>query len=245
MERYGAIWIWMGDPNKISNTSLPAFEYLSERDNEVSVGYLLTRANYQLSADNLLDLSHFQFLHPGTLGSAQMASGSTSTCKEAGDTVWCDRLYRGEFLREFVANAYGIPHGIAVDRRMVVRWDAPGLISIEITVTPSGAPLELGRTSLSGHFLTPESDTATHYFFAFGLPKTMGESAKTLVKYATEGLMTPFEKEDLPMLEAQQLALGNQDFWHAQPLMLPIDSAAIRARRIMARKLDAEARLAA
>jgi vanillate O-demethylase monooxygenase subunit len=70
----------------------------------------------------------------------------------------------------------------------------------------------------------------------------MGDAARMLVEYAVLGLMTPFEREDLPMLEAQQRAIGDGDFWSARPIMLSIDGAAIRARRIIERKLAEEAR---
>jgi vanillate O-demethylase monooxygenase subunit len=242
MERYGALWIWMGEPQRASDTALPAFDYLDERENETSNGYLLTKAHYQLSADNLLDLSHFQFLHPQTLGTQQMAAQGDATFEHIGDTVWSRRLCRNEHLQEFVANAYGVPPGMAVDRRLNVRWDAPGLMSIEVGVTIAGMPPEFGRVSFSGHFLTPESQSSTHYFFGFGLPKAMGEAARALVEYAVHGLMTPFKQEDLPMLEAQQHAIGDGDFWAARPVMLSIDGAAVRARRIMERKLAQEER---
>ncbi|RDU94671.1 aromatic ring-hydroxylating dioxygenase subunit alpha [Trinickia dinghuensis] len=243
MERYGAVWIWMGEPERAHAVALPSFDYLDERHHETSSGYLLTKAHYQLSADNLLDLSHFQFLHPQTLGSEQMAANGAATFEQAGDTVWSRRLCRGERLQAFVGSAYGMPAGTAVDRRLNVRWNAPGLLSIEVGVAPAGMPPECGRVSFSGHFLTPETEASTHYFFAFGLPKAMGEAARTLVEYAVHGLMTPFKQEDLPMLEAQQRALGGGDFWAANPVMLSIDGAAIRARRIMEHKLADELKL--
>jgi vanillate O-demethylase monooxygenase subunit len=241
-ERYGAVWIWMGEPERANATALPSFDFLDERRFETSSGYLLTKAHYQLSADNLLDLSHFQFLHPETLGSDEMASRGEVSFEEAGDTVWSKRLCRGERLQAFVAGAFGVPPGLAVDRGLNVRWEAPGLMTIEVAVTPAGMPFEFGRVSLSGHFLTPETEASTHYFFAFGLPKEMGDAARMLVEYAVLGLMTPFEREDLPMLEAQQRALGKGDFWAARPVMLSIDGAAVRARRIVERKLAEEAR---
>jgi vanillate O-demethylase monooxygenase subunit len=241
-ERYGAVWIWMGEPDRAVAAALPAFDYLDEAAFETSRGYLRTKAHAQLSADNLLDLSHFQFLHPDTLGSDEMAAQGAVSFDVQGDTVWSRRVCRGEHLQDFVASAFGVPPGLAVDRYLNVRWDAPGLMSIEVGVTPSGLPLECGRVSFSGHFLTPETEASTHYFFGFGLPKLMGEAAKSLVEYAVDGLMTPFKQEDLPVLEAQQRAIGEGDFWAAQPVMLSIDGAAVRARRIMERRLADERR---
>lgn len=239
-ERYGAVWIWMGDPARAGTTPLPSFDYLEQRDNVTSNGYLLTKAHYQLSADNLLDLSHFQFLHPETLGSNEMAAQGDATFEVEGETVWSRRLCRGERLQEFINSAFGVPRGMAVDRKLDVRWDAPGLMSIEVAVTPAGMPFEFGRVSFSGHFLTPETESSTHYFFSFGLPKVMGDAANLLAEYAVHGLMTPFKQEDLPMLEAQQRAIGSGDFWSAKPLMLSIDGAGIKARRIMERKIAQE-----
>lgn len=242
MERYGAVWIWMGDAQRAHEGSLPDFGYLDPAENEISTGYLLTRAHYQLSADNLLDLSHFQFLHPDTLGTPAITAGAMSF-EDDGETVWAKRSTRGEHLREAVALPFGVPKGMPVDRWLDVRWNTPGLMSIEVGATIANLPREFGLTSFSGHFLTPETDTSTHYFFGFGLPKTLGSRASEVVRYAVDMLMGPFRNEDLPMLEAQQQALGGQTFWAAKPLMLPIDGGAVRARRIMERKLAAEREL--
>lgn len=239
-ERYNAIWIWTGDSALADSVELPAFPFLEPGDNEICTGYLETRAHYQLSADNLLDLSHFQYLHPDTLGSPSLKA-SPSAFTQHGETVWSTRTIEHEIPNPFVARAFSVPPGVAVDRWLNVRWDAPGLIAIEVGVTAAGAPRAAGRTSWSAHFLTPQTAASSHYFFAFGLPKSMGEAARVLVEYAIEGLMKPFVEEDLPILEAQQAALGDGDFWAMQPLMLSIDGGAIRARRIVERKLAEEA----
>jgi vanillate O-demethylase monooxygenase subunit len=240
LERHGAIWIWMGEPAQADGAAaaLPDFSFVDPEHNEVSTGYLLTRAHYQLSADNLLDLSHFQYLHPDTLGSPGIA-GDPGRFSETGDTVRSHRRTEAERLPPFVARAFGVPDGMCVDRQFEVRWNPPGLMAIDIRVAPAG--MTHGRESRSAHLLTPETAASTHYFFAFGLPKTLGPAARTLVDYALAGLTTPFRNEDLPMLEAQQAALGDGDFWERRPVLLPIDGGAIRARRIIERKLAEEA----
>lgn len=56
-------------------------------------------------------------------------------------------------------------------------------------------------------------------------------------KHIAEGqasaLAVPFTEEDLPMLEAQQLAMGDSDFWALKPVLLPGDAGAVRARRVL------------
>ncbi|KKB62773.1 hypothetical protein WM40_15490 [Robbsia andropogonis] len=238
-ERDSAVWIWMGEPSLCNAAweTTARFPFLSRDENEISTGYLRSEAHYQLSADNLLDLSHFQFLHPDTLGSPAMAA-DPGRFEQRGDTVWSLRGTCNEILPPFVAQAFGVPPGMPVDRRLAVRWDPPGLMEITITVSPTGQ--DLGRISHSAHLLTPETEESTHYFFAFGVPKAVGPEAKQLVRFAVDGLMTPFAREDLPMLAAQQASLGNRDFWDALPVLLPIDGGAIRARRVMARRREQE-----
>ena len=45
--------------------------------------------------------------------------------------------------------------------------------------------------------------------------------------------MVPFEHEDLPMLEAQQKAMGDADFWSFKPVLLPGDACALAARCVL------------
>lgn len=240
VERYGAVWFWPGDASLADAASLPDFPFVCRDSNTTHDGYLLTRANYQLSADNLLDLSHFQFLHPDTLGSDAMAAGDVQS-GGVGDTVWVRRTTRDELLPAFVAQGFGIAPDVRVDRWMDVRWSPPGLLSIVVGVTAAGMAREAGLIAPSAHWLTPETLATTHYFFSFGLPNEMGEAGQQLVRYAVDGLMKPFEHEDLPMLEAQQARMGGQEFWSMQPALLPIDMGAIRARRVMERLIAKEA----
>ncbi len=233
-ERYGAIWFWPGDPERADTVPLREFDFLDPQRYFTSEGYLLTRANYQLSADNLLDLSHFQYLHPNTLGSDTLARG-TLRSSDDGDKVWVCRQASAERLQPFVAQAFGVTPGKRADRELDVRWEPPGLLTIIVRVRETDAPVEATRVGISAHWLTPETESSTHYFFAFGLPHEMGEAGRALVQTSVEGLMAPFRDEDLPMLEAQQRALGTREFWAMQPVMLSIDAGAVRARRIMER----------
>ncbi|MDR3096683.1 MAG: aromatic ring-hydroxylating dioxygenase subunit alpha [Paraburkholderia sp.] len=239
LERFGAIWFWPGDPQCADRARLAGFDFVDPATHFTHHGYLKTRAHYQLSADNLLDLSHFQFLHPDTLGSEAIARSDVQA-GSLGETVWVRRSVFKETLQPFVANGFGVPAGSCVDRWMDVKWTPPGLLTIVVGVTAEGTPRESGRIAPSAHWLTPETARTTHYFFAFGLPTAMGDAGRELVRYAVEGLMRPFEREDLPMLEAQQARIGDTDFWDARPALLPIDRGAIRARRIMEGLITAE-----
>ncbi|MDR6390322.1 aromatic ring-hydroxylating dioxygenase subunit alpha [Paraburkholderia phenoliruptrix] len=238
-ERYGAVWFWPGDPERAAHTPLPAFDYLEPHENFTTERYLHTRANYQLSADNLLDLSHFQYLHPETLGSEQMASGVVRATV-AGDSVSVRREMKGEYLRPMLTQSFNLLYGERADRELDVHWMPPGLLTIVVRISESGLP-ETAREAKSAHWLTPETAVSSHYFFAFGLPRAMGEHGAELVSRTAQSLLAPFRDEDIPMLEAQQRMMGERDFWSLRPVMLPIDAGAVHARRIMERLITHEA----
>jgi vanillate O-demethylase monooxygenase subunit len=58
-----------------------------------------------------------------------------------------------------------------------------------------------------------------------------------------QGLRVPFETEDLPMLEAQQKSMGDEEFWDLKPILLIGDAGAIRARRILDKMIADEQNL--
>lgn len=239
VERHGAIWFWPGDPGWADPALLPDWPFLDEGTHVTCHGYLETAASYLLSVDNLLDLSHFQFLHPQTLGSDCVAQAPAHV-RYDHDRVEVQREIRQERLQPFVAEAFGLPCDGVVTRRLDVAWQPPSLLTIDVSVRPDGDAGAPWRGAPSAHWLTPRTETTAHYFFAFGLPRSMGEVAEALVHHAVDGLMQPFEHEDLPMLAAQQQAMGDADFWSLQPALLPVDAGALRARRIVERLLRDE-----
>lgn len=67
LERYGMVWIWMGDAQPNAD-KLPDYGVLeSTGDFSTTRGYIHIESNYELMAENLLDLSHITYLHDGYL----------------------------------------------------------------------------------------------------------------------------------------------------------------------------------
>src|SRR3546814_17994468 len=65
MECYGLAWIWMGDADQAHEDRLPDFgPFITDDGFAFARGNLKVAANYQLVVDNLLELTHGQFLHP-------------------------------------------------------------------------------------------------------------------------------------------------------------------------------------
>lgn len=68
VERYRLIWIWMGDAARADPDLIPDFGYLGDvPDSAFSSGYLHGEANYEIFVDNIMDLTHAEYLHANSI----------------------------------------------------------------------------------------------------------------------------------------------------------------------------------
>ena len=77
-------------------------------------------------------------------------------------------------MPDFLYAAMDIPPGTPVDRWIDVRWNAPANMLLLVGAVPTGRPRSEGRETALPHLFTPESETTTHYWFAFPMPRAMG-----------------------------------------------------------------------
>jgi phenylpropionate dioxygenase-like ring-hydroxylating dioxygenase large terminal subunit len=91
-ERHGLIWIWMGDPASADPARVPDLVYLSDSSRYTTLqgSYLHIAAHYELVTDNLLDLSHVEFLHRDSFGTDSLSSGEHSV-SVTDNTVYSNR----------------------------------------------------------------------------------------------------------------------------------------------------------
>jgi vanillate O-demethylase monooxygenase subunit len=238
VERYGAIWIWLGDPGLADPATVPAFEIMDPARYAVGHGYLKVNANYELETDNILDLSHIEFLHP--LFATEAVSRGKIESTQEGNTVWSKRLITDDHLPPFLAELFGIPSEALADRWLDCHWEAPALIELRSGATLAGRPRDEGREAPSVHFFTPETAITTHYWYGMCIPNSLGPMAQELAHQSTEAIRGPFETEDLPVLEAQQRMIGNVDFRSLNPVLLAGDAGGGRARRVLEKLIAQE-----
>ncbi|MDF0729572.1 aromatic ring-hydroxylating dioxygenase subunit alpha [Pseudomonas entomophila] len=238
-ERYGFAWIWMGEAGRANPDLITDFEQMDPQFNYVGKSYLHVKANYILETDNILDLSHIEFLHGSSLGSDAVAKGLIEV-EQHGETVHSKRSTHDETLTAELQRLRGIAPGQRVDRWLDVRWNAPSNMLLNSGCTPAGCAREQGSSVYVAHVFTPETENTTHYWFGIAFPKALGEKAKQLAQDNIEWLLKPFTDEDMPMLQAQQEMIGGQDFWSLKPVLLASDGAAVRARRVLERLIKLE-----
>jgi vanillate O-demethylase monooxygenase subunit len=236
-ERYGVIWIWMGDRDRADPAIIPDFSVIVDTDNYAVVqGYLQLSINYQLAIDNLLDLSHVEFLHP-LIGNADSSSRTRFEMKEEDNSVFAYNYMPDEPLTALNKMMWDTDATIC-DRRAHMRWDPPGNMLLDAGVTLCGRPNSEGVSTPSAHLLTPATPTSTHYFWAHCRDGKRDDAE--LSKRIQSAIDATFRTEDEPMMAACQSRMPSLDLLAVKPISLATDAAAIRARLILKRCIDAE-----
>lgn len=236
VERHTLVWIWMGDPARADPDRIPDFAFLSDPDLVVNKGTLHGEGHYELYSDNIMDLGHAQFLHPG-LGAPAFTEAPREIFQD-GDTVWSNIASLDAPLSPLHAAIKQL-EGRRLDWWVDVRWDPPAAMALMLYVDEVGGSRGSARwLDLGCHIMTPETSHSTHYFWANGRNYRRDDHALTEAIQA--GLEAAFENEDKPMIAAQARMMGGADFWSLNPVLLAGDAGGVRARRVLARLIAEE-----
>lgn len=238
-ERYGMVWIWMGRPERADQRLLPSLPAREDGRFDWVTGHLHVQGNYQLVIDNLLDLTHVEFMHP-FLAAADDQDNLQVRCYEEGETV-VSRYYRPATARTPLVAALwdGAPERMAIVAEM--RWNAPANLAQEnrFDVAEEVERCE-GRLLVPFcHLLTPETPRTTHYFWAGG--RNLKRNIPEVAQAFGSAIASTFQGEDEPMIADIQQRIGDHDLLDLKPLLLSIDKSAVLARRRVAQRLRAEA----
>ncbi len=236
-EAHRALWIWMGDPDRADPALIPDLGYLSTcPQTAFSKGYLASHGHAQLYVDNILDLSHTDYLHPTTLGGGAMTRATPKVDRKE-DRIIVTWEGFGERPSPFLAALLPQPDAPA-DIWAEVTWFEPGVMILVNGATPAGQPRESGVAGRNLHAITPETATASHYFFA-ATRNFRVDDAELNDRIASQREQI-FATEDKLMIEAQQRRIGAHDFWSLRPALLRTDQAAVLVRRHMDARIAAE-----
>jgi nitrite reductase/ring-hydroxylating ferredoxin subunit len=237
-ERHSALWVWMGEPERADAALIPPFPFNDPAHWAVGTGTMSIEAPYELETDNILDLSHIEFMHP--LFSSDAVRRGKVACELEGDTVWSKRFMPDDHdVPGFLRQAFGVPEG-PIDRWLHVRWNAPAVMALFAGGVASGQPPETGIVSQQAHCFTPETEGRTHYFYSISFPRAMGPMAESLAEQNVAALRGPFEQEDKPIVEAVSRRMGGAELFSLKPVLLAGDAAAVRARRVLRARIEQE-----
>lgn len=234
-EKFGWVWVWMGDPELAEEDEIPDFHWNVEDGWQPVMGYIKFEANYQLVIDNLMDLTHETFVHQGTIGEASIPGGSARAWTE-GVNVHFQReindcapppLFKA--VRGFTTN---------IDRWQRIEFDPPANIRIDAGGVPTGTNDEsLGMRWMVLNALTPETERSTHYFWS--VSRHFDLDNEPLSKQLGEAITRTFE-EDRAVLEEQQRMIDLGTAPH--PMMaINADAGVLATRKVIDGLLAEEA----
>jgi vanillate O-demethylase monooxygenase subunit len=228
LERHDMIWVWLGDAERADPALIPDLSFIDRSPATAkSHGYLPTAADYRLGMDNIMDLSHVDYLHPNTLGGGALTKAK-ATVTHDGATVQVAWRIDNHVAPPAFAEHFPDP-GAPAEVWSIVKWHAPSVMVLEAGGAPMGRPRSEGVNSFSLHVMTPETERTTHYFFVNTRTFKLDDGAYNQGLHAF--LYTIFSDDDKPMLEAQQRRIGEHDFWDLKPALLSIDAGAVAVRR--------------
>lgn len=236
VERHEAIWVWLGDVSKANPDSVPNLSFIDDAVPSARIiHYMTVRANYQLLVDNIMDLSHADYLHPSSLGGMVTQAKATS------------RVEHGAVIAEWTAldcpppPAFRsrVPPGSNADIWLQVTWRAPGIMVLGTAAHAPGTPRAWQDEGYTLHNVTPESSASSHYFICS--TRRYRQDDPAFVGILRQTLLHAFDTEDKPMIEKQQAEIGAHDLLELDPILLRVDAAAVRVRRQLRKLIDEDA----
>ena len=232
VERHGAVWLWAGTPALADASLIPDYGVFDpgRTDYRVVHGYMHVKADVQLVIDNLLDLSHAEYLHANTVGTPGSAATVQSRVSATERTVTVHRKVfdlppSAVFKPLWTATAH-------IDQMSDMTWHAGSNLFLNLGIMPPGGELVQGLHFPSAHLLVPESDRGTHYFYAVARNFALADDALDDAIRAT--FQRAFGDEDRPVIEALQVSLDEAPAGFRMVDFTPGDGAASRVRRILA-----------
>jgi vanillate O-demethylase monooxygenase subunit len=245
VERYRFVWVWLGDPTQADPDLVPDMHQMDSLEWAGDGEMIHAPCNYQLVLDNLMDLTHEEFVHSTSIGQEELSESDFVVTHEGRNVTvsrWMLNIDAPPFWLKNMRDKFPGFEG-KVDRWQIIRFEAPSTIRIDVGVAKAGTGAPDGDRSqgVNGYVMntiSPETDRSCHYFWAFMRNYCLdNQLITTQLRNGVSGVFS----EDEAMLTAQQEAIdANPDY---EFYSLNIDAGGMWVRRLIERMLEAENRL--
>jgi phenylpropionate dioxygenase-like ring-hydroxylating dioxygenase large terminal subunit len=238
IERPPLVWVYLGDPAAIDNVPPPhSLEWTADPAFAMVTGRLDIKANYMLLKENVLDLTHFGFVHAATFKITDWVN--PPQVEVSGDRVTYRQLFENSPLPPPFALALKRPPGTPFHRENYGSFISPALqiAAVDFTDPQRANPASVAGRFRVAHATTPIDATHMHYFYL--LARDHGNSPEEMKAF--DELSKVGFGEDERMIEAVQHVLSNDprplESWEVS---VKADSAGIQARRALDRWMQRE-----
>jgi len=235
IDRWGWIFVWMGEAALSDESLLPDFRWTAEPGWAGTSDYLHVKSSYTLVRDNLLDLTHARFVHKKTLATAAVTDTPIKTVVD-NRLIRATRDMLGIEPSPFFKKIPGFKGRVDHRQRIDFRPASYVLINTTVSAVPGDDDDRVADFYVL-NALTPETERSTHYFWA--LVRNFAADDEQVTRLQHEMNLNTF-LEDVRILEQQQVMRETAPpDW--QPVAIPSDIGCVQADRLMQRLLAAEA----
>ncbi|CAN5366473.1 aromatic ring-hydroxylating dioxygenase subunit alpha [soil metagenome] len=235
VERDGFIWVWPGNQALADESLVPDYaevcssgRYAGNRANTLPVA-----APCLFNIENVLDLSHVSYVHPETVGTAEVAETEPAVTI-APARVSVHRSWDDAAASPLFRQVFGWER---VSRSQHIHFWPGGNVLLELTNAPAGNqdPAQVRRITVVGP-CTPSTASAHYKFSAIYRDFALDDAA------LSDTLAAGFLKtilEDKVLLEDQQRNWAS-DKSDVRMVDLAVDRAPLAARKMLQRAAQAE-----
>lgn len=237
-DKWGLVWVWMGDPAKADPSKLIAIDNATTPDWGITNGdSMVCNCDYLYLTDNLLDPSHVAWVHVSSFaapGTEDTPLGIATPPEGIVVSRWLLDRDPPPFyapLLKFKGKCDRLQH-------YEVRYPSLGINKSIFTPAGTGGPgkplPELAYVMVSYHFLTPVDENTTRYFWLQN--RNTDAANEELTAKIAAGARRAFE-EDRAILEAVHLGMANKT---TPNLDLALDGGALRFRKGLSALIERE-----
>jgi vanillate O-demethylase monooxygenase subunit len=237
VEQAPYIWIYLGDPDRIGEVPPPhRLDWAEDASFALVHGSMDVDANYMLLKENVVDLTHFGYVHAATFKITDWVDPPSFS--SSGDTTSYRQIFARSPLPPVFAEPLGLPPGTVYDRENYGSFVSPALQIAAVDLKDPDTGAITGRFRVS-HATTPIDGRRMHYFWLLG--RDHGTDPQSM--QALEDITKIGFAEDEAIIEAIQATQDRDPRGRNAPeISVKMDTAGIQARRIVQRWMERETR---
>jgi len=237
LEKFGYVWVWAGDPVLADPTLMPKLPWGEGTGWVFGGGVYHIECNYQYLIDNLMDLTHETYVHPNSIGQAEIDEAKPEVTLK-GDEVFVTRWMHSIVPPPFWASMIDTKE--RCDRWQICQFVPPSnvFIDVGVAVAGTGAPQgdrSQGITGMVVDLITPETGTTCWYFW--GMARNFNIHDQQLTETIKKNQGAVFAEDEVVLAAQQRNILRNPQ---RRLINLDIDRGGSHVRRIIARLCNME-----
>lgn len=170
VERFGHVWVWYGDPDNADPELVPDIPFLAfdRGPPAYARGFNYFHSTYELVMENILDLTHVDFVHGSFRGGGHAAEEDGVEFQSTSETVTMIRRTRGRPTSDYQRDKLGVTAKFQDQTLFAHVFIRSGMCFLHSRYS-SAPSIPLMQTN------TPESRTLVRANYAFGIEQTTDE----------------------------------------------------------------------